>query len=324
MGNVHGLEIEVPFFIYPGPTFNPDYCYNDDEVEVPQAGYPCITRTFIEQAEKHPWRVLDPEQAKIFVVPFDVAASHLDRCGGGKHGERIANVLKALQGSKFYQRHGGKDHVWTIPDYRLPMMLDGRWGGMFPSINDNQVIKNMSIGRYLQYYHSFKDRTHIGYEPHSSEWPYELENWRCTVKVPVMSPRSLWLADRPAVQEDGTPDHTLFHNWQKRNIFLFFRGRGHCNNGDATANRMKAVEVGENKAGLVWPGKIIMTDGHADTQQAYYDEMLDAKYCLVRCPRANRNPSCGRHEAKASVCITGKSPNSEKSAGQEAALKSTT
>lgn len=34
-------------------------------------------------------------------------------------------VLAALQESPWYKKNGGIDHLWTIPDYRLPMSLDG-------------------------------------------------------------------------------------------------------------------------------------------------------------------------------------------------------
>eukprot|EP00041_Stephanoeca_diplocostata_P013005 m.221258 g.221258 ORF g.221258 m.221258 type:complete len:462 (-) comp19184_c0_seq1:379-1764(-) len=274
---VQGMHDIVPFYIYTGPVFMPDYCYSDDENEVPAAGYPCITRTFIAQALKHPWRVMDPEQAKIFVVPYDVGASILNRCNTG-HFQNLMKVLTALQESPWYKRKGGIDHLWTIPDYRLPMSLDGHTG-LFPNKDDNDVIKSMTIGRYLQYYNTFEDRNNIGYQHRGSAWPYELEHWRCTVKTPVMTPKSLWLPDLPIANDDGSPDHTMFEYWQQRQIFFFFRGRGHCNTGTSTQARAQAIELGRKD--LPWPGKVIMTDAHAETPAKYHEEILDSKYCLV-------------------------------------------
>lgn len=286
----HSATTATPFYIYESDTFIVDSrCNrNDAYAETPSGGYMCITSEFIKNAMAHPWRVRDPAKAKIFVVPFDVSASYAAKsCGGSDHWTRLRRVINALYDSVWYQRNTGRDHFWTIPAYQLPKAL--RQGTkFFPSFAQEGILQNMTVGRYLNYFQSIRHRTNIGFTSGPGAWPFEPEEWGCTIATPILSAKSITL------QNEYSFDH-----WNRRNVFMFFRGRGHCAYRSAKVARTTAVRLGMQN--LSWPTRIIMSDEHASSRDAYFSEILDSKYCLIF---ACDDPQTSRfYDAIAAGCI---------------------
>lgn len=300
-------QTQVKFFMYTGDAFQPDLCDDDgnsSERELPRGGYYCIGSEWARHTARHPWRVMDPNTADIFVIPFDVCASHASRraCHGAGHVQRLEAVVAALNESQWFHRRGGKDHMWVMPHIWLPAALTGKrkWGpgrgrgsAFFLNPPRSRLIENMTIGRYLSYHLTLRDTLRVGFMPKQHDWLREEEKWRCTLVLPIVTPLSLRLE-----RGDST-----FDRWDQRKIFIFFRGNGGLGGGcfmkTAEEARARAVELG--KRNLPWPGKTIMTNDHAPTAEAYRGEILDAKYCLVF---ACDDPQTSRFfEAIAAGCI---------------------
>lgn len=277
----------VPFYMYDDPVFSPDLCYKDGgyaSMELPRMGYWCVATEFVNQARVHPWRVKDPSQARVFVVPFDVAESFAThgRCNGTAHIERVNAVFDAVAKSPWYTRSGGRDHFWAIPHNVLPPFMVGKkkfnlknWKrAFFPNPPQNQLIQNMSIGRYCSYHLSLNDQERYGFKAAPHDWLREEERWGCTVVLPIVTPRQLWVNDADL----------SFEKWEKRSNFIFFRGNnglgGGCFMKNGERARKKAVELG-NKNTTFLPKKVILSNKHAASKEAYFAEIQDSQYCLV-------------------------------------------
>ena len=271
----------VPFYLYDTAVFDPPLCDEGYAVdELPKKGYWCTGTEWLVQARVHPWRVTDPAEAKLFVVGFDACRSfaHRYQCEGKTHVDRVNAIFKALAASPWYRRKGGHDHFWHLPHNTLPVALLGKhqWRqnsktAFFPNPPQADLIRNMSVGRYLSYHMTLSTPNHYGFEPAQRSWVKEGEKWGCTVVLPIVTPRSLWM-----------PDTVPFEQWERRSTLLFFRGNngygGGCYMRNGQHARAKAVELGGMDAGLP---KSILTNAHAASPEAYRAEILDAKYCLV-------------------------------------------
>lgn len=279
----------VPFYIYDDDVHNPDLCYKEGgytSMDLPRKGYWCTGTEWTLQARSHPWRVMDPSKARIFVIPLDVceslATQASGKCKGKTHVDRVNDIFEAVRNSPWYKRSGGRDHFWSITHNTLPPAMLGKkkWAknnfkhAFFPNPPQNELIKNMSIGRYCSYHLTHNDLERVGFKPQQRDWLREEEKWGCTVVMPIVTPRPLW-----------SPDTHTFEDWEKRKHFIFFRGNnglgGGCYMKNGEKARAKAAEFG--KKNYSWYGKnAIMTNKHAaGGKEAYFTEIRNSQYCLV-------------------------------------------
>jgi len=295
-----GLEVDpmldnkevIPFYVYDGPVHSPDLCYERAgfpggyvEMNIPRLSYWCSGSEWAIQAKAHPWRVTDPAKARIFVIPLDVceslATQKKGKCGGKTHIDRVNEIFDAVSQSPWFKRSGGKDHFWSIPHATLPPAMLGKkqWNpknwknAFFPNPPQNDLVKNMTIGRYLQYHLTLNDQERVGFKPQQRDWLREEERWGCTTVMPIVTPRPLW-----------SPDTHTFEDWEKRKHFLFFRGNngmgGGCYMKNGQKARQKAVDYGDKH--LSYYGKdTILNNTYADGTAAYYEEIQNSQYCLV-------------------------------------------
>jgi hypothetical protein len=124
-------EISVPFYVYDDPVHNPNLCYDNggyESIELPRKGYWCTGTEWAIQAKKHPWRVMDPAKARIFVIPLDVCESFATRgkCDNKFHVDRVNEIFFAVEQSPWYKRNGGRDHFWSITHNVLPPAMLGK------------------------------------------------------------------------------------------------------------------------------------------------------------------------------------------------------
>jgi hypothetical protein len=149
--------------VYSDNAFKPDLCQDPHDHpasgELPKGGYFCVASEWAEHAGRHPWRVSDPADAELFVVPFDVCASHSSRraCHGVGHVQRLEAAVAALNNSHWFRRRGGRDHMWVIPHMWLPAALSGKrkWGpgrghgsALFLNSPRSALIENMTVRRF--------------------------------------------------------------------------------------------------------------------------------------------------------------------------------
>jgi len=282
----------VPFYVYDDPVHNPDLCYERAgfpggyvEMDLPRKTYWCSGSEWAIQAKAHPWRVTDPAKARIFVIPLDLceslATQAKGKCQGKTHIDRVNAIFEAVAQSPWYKRSGGRDHFWSIPHATLPPAMLGKkkWApsnwknAFFPNPPQNELIRNMTIGRYVKYHLTYNDQERIGFKPQQRDWLREEERWGCTTVMPIVTPRSLW-----------SPDTHSFEDWEKRKHFIFFRGNngvgGGCYMKNGHKARAKAVEFGQKN--YSWYGKTtILSNQYAPGRDAYIDEIKNSQYCLV-------------------------------------------
>eukprot|EP00039_Didymoeca_costata_P010841 m.147006 g.147006 ORF g.147006 m.147006 type:complete len:455 (-) comp14980_c0_seq1:3233-4597(-) len=278
-------EQVIPFYLYNSEEFNRSVCRAPEEYtneELPRIAYWCVGREWLRQAKAHPWRVLDPHKAKVFIVAFDVCDSFATRgkCEGMLHVNRVDSVFEYLKASPWFQKSGGRDHFWAIMHITLPPAMIGKkkWStgnikhAFFPNYPQNDLIRNMSIGRYVSYHLTLNDKR-FGFKPQQRDWLREEEKWGCTIVLPVISPRSVWVDDQD----------TSFEAWQQRSTFLYFRGNGGYGGGCFMKNGEQArkVAVDFGKKNISFPKPSILTNSHASSPTGYYEEIKNAQYCLV-------------------------------------------
>ena len=186
---------------------------------------------FLEQAENHPWRVTNPEHAKIFIVPtimsyvmryqhctssvealpsepveaVPVSALHPGHADWVKRwGVMQTAVSIGLRNSSWFKKNEGRDHIIVSSDFhmRYPNVLGNRM---------QSVMKNMIYGY-------FEDLPNIDYD-HSPD-VYEFSRvespnfWGCTVVVPYVD---------QTFSHD--PEKYDFDSWKTREIDFIFLGQ---------------------------------------------------------------------------------------------------
>lgn len=297
---VQNPDDAILFYMYSDDVFQPDLCDDPAARDLPKGGYWCMGTEWALQASKHPWRVHDPSKAQLFVIPFDLCASHASRkpCHKKGHIDRVEALVAAINQSKWFLRNGGRDHMWVMPHNGLPAALIGKrkWGfgrgrgAVFLNAPRSRLIENMTIGRYLSYHLTLRDEVRVGFSAKQHDWLREEEKWGCTVVLPIVTPKSLWITE-------------TFERWEARKIFIFFRGNGGLGGGCfmkvAERARAKAIDLGRQN--LSWPGLTVLTNAHAATPADYRSEIKSAKYCLVF---ACDDPQTSRYfEAIVAGCI---------------------
>jgi Exostosin family len=165
------LLLRVPFYIYDNPEFqwhtNATTVRKRDDTNA-TLPYPEWFRTnflpqgdgnpkhsddywFLQSALRHPMRVHDPEQAKLFIVPtmLNSLMHNLERfCYMGKCWEELVKVADDTLGqSPYFQRRQGKDHLLVAshsnPKKRLPKGYDSKkksWTKYYPHLTSCNIL----------------------------------------------------------------------------------------------------------------------------------------------------------------------------------------
>ncbi|KAG5189558.1 exostosin family-domain-containing protein [Tribonema minus] len=124
--NTTGLDLTepVPFYLYKGPAF--DWESNCSRtVEDPQIWEGKRNSkhggelAFVQQLERHPWRVHNPERAKLFVVPtLWGLAARMKGCLGHTPSEMAVITAQALEQSPWFRARDGRDHLTLSTDFK--------------------------------------------------------------------------------------------------------------------------------------------------------------------------------------------------------------
>ena len=81
----------------------------------------------IRQLRDHPWRVFEPEEALIFVVPLMLGTASRGRCRLS-HDQIAKKATTLLMNSEYFKRYKGSDHLlintdWKVRDVKSPLSL---------------------------------------------------------------------------------------------------------------------------------------------------------------------------------------------------------
>ena len=131
----HGsYGVRVPFFLYSGGGFDA-FTKNCNRIHWSKG----VEVNWLSRLERHPWRVTDPEEATVFVVPALFSLGIVDTNQLPYEGSTTFNrtllycrktlydmgdeLLAALKGSKYYKRSGGKDHVMVVSYFKAQVFI---------------------------------------------------------------------------------------------------------------------------------------------------------------------------------------------------------
>lgn len=261
------------FYIYNDNNYIPDGCaLGVTKSALSTASY------FLTAAMSHPMRTDDPRRAELFVIPFDVLVSfNADQeavnCTG-THSSRLAEVVQALEHSKWFRRYNGLDHFWLIPDGPLPAAL-------------MSVVSQMTIGRYeTRFLYGRGEQQTYGFAVDGLSWHTTRENWGCTAIIPA------------AVKSSGTLGGLEPYNqWRERRIMLHYRGNGgQC---VQTQERVAAVKLASEH--VLPPGRVLLEEELVSDAELY-SELEAAQFCLIL-PCSSGAASIRIFEAIATGCL---------------------
>ncbi|CAM9459711.1 unnamed protein product [Choristocarpus tenellus] len=220
---------------------------------------------WLEALRKHSWRTMEPEDAEVFVLLFDVDESKMaGMCRGESHHDRTENAVQTVISSPWYQRNNGRDHFWPLGHWHI-LYKEHKY---YPQSLRN-VIVNMTVGRYSTWQQSTQDVSYwMGDGKLEVErgrpWWRNKDEWRCTVLVSVRA------------REDTYKHDLSYEEWHARGISVYFRGKeGSCtDSAGAATSRAKVFDLN------VLPNTSIHKN-HAATHEEYVREIQDAQFCLV-------------------------------------------
>ena len=278
------------FYIYEDEEFYPDLCREFEGVpqNMPRSYYFDVMDFWRRDLSNHPWRTRDPEQAELFIVPFNVDDSHVvDRCGGTDHRSRMRLAIQTLTKSPYYRRKYGWDHFWPIGHHLLFPMIIVQEKLIPPDFKG--IISNMTIGRYLDFNFVQGKGDLYGIKAGESVYMWRhYHDWRCTITTPIITSGMLW-------QEDDS-----FEVWKDRPILVHYRGRGSDCGGFKTHFSSANLRQRADALHSLIP-KSTVSQNHSSSQELYYKEIKSSKFCLVfRCD----DPQTSRfYDALAAGCI---------------------
>ena len=239
------FEEMIPFYVYKSPHLNwyqacsEHFSNNSKNSEFLQYKHSTSIH-FLQSLHNHPWRVIDPEKAKLFVLPFLLGLLRLKKTCNRKSLSRFKkSAVLALKtdpvAKKYWNRNNGIDHVMVDTDFRIEKHDDslkalaerrtynlakalrikfkksgrkGVFSGSDKSLLDfSAYFENMTIGHHVR--QPIMDLTF-------GAWKYFKNNrnkWGCTVLVPMFE-RLIHKDTKLTVE-----------SFLKRPIDLFFMGQ---------------------------------------------------------------------------------------------------
>ena len=264
------LDFRIPFYIYDFEETNwysnciKDYPWLDYTIPEnfdKQWYYHSDDFIFIKRILNHPWRVLKPEQAEVFILPtlfsfYSGFGNHesadpenepqenlryggpwnLDnlKCNGKSFDELVTIMTQFLVESETFQKYGQVDDT---DNYRTHLMVNSHF---FVS-NENtmellfgkhnmflrEVLPNFSMGTFESLIH----KSFVGWDTRSKKAKIaeqmdrvikQKPAWRCSVIVPYVENK--WLPGNYS-KIDRYLENGGFSQWKKREYDLFFVGR---------------------------------------------------------------------------------------------------
>eukprot|EP01054_Gregarina_sp_Poly1_P001446 Gregarina_sp_Poly_1__1445@NODE_1360_length_4299_cov_142_056002_g303_i2_p1_GENE_NODE_1360_length_4299_cov_142_056002_g303_i2NODE_1360_length_4299_cov_142_056002_g303_i2_p1_ORF_typecomplete_len629_score70_75Exostosin/PF03016_15/1_9e34_NODE_1360_length_4299_cov_142_056002_g303_i223954281 len=139
-------EIAIPFYMYELEEFLEfeRQCLYTTEGHLGEGGH-MGEYYFHQSLKKHRWRVRDPAQAVLFVVPVYLGAALDGMCGGEDAGKSlILEATKILSGQSWFQRYSGNDHIFVATHWRVFW-----WFRDVPGDKTLEVWNKLIWGRFM-------------------------------------------------------------------------------------------------------------------------------------------------------------------------------
>ncbi|CAM9810572.1 unnamed protein product [Choristocarpus tenellus] len=247
--------LAVPFYLYDGdiyPSLQPlSVLLSDTEQreectkgsEGLRTAYWVTNVQWLNALSNHTWRTMDPEEAELFVIVYNVDESlSAGICRGETHLERTKKAVQTVENSPWYQRNHGRDHFWPMSDWKL----QGNDHNSYPKFL-RDVISNMTVGRYFDMHQNVKDVSYWVKDDHlDGRWWRLKSKWRCSLLTPVRTGDNLY------------KDNLSYEEWNGRGTLVFFRGKWKtCADKISASSREKVYDLND-----VLPNVSIST-GHA-------------------------------------------------------------
>lgn len=269
----------VPFYMYNDAVMRMDSMSNcSGWLQVQDSGGDLA---LIEILHQHPWRVYDPHEAKVFIIPIPVASSMLygDRECGETHFHRMTSAFRRLYAHPVYQTYNASHYLHC---QHWKCFLAWRWPApdMFPPQLFNEGnLSNIMMGRYERYLTTQSDCEKFNATFHicppesdiknlKSQYPltglYQLrwELSRCAIAVPYLPP-----ADLPQLKPS-------FAEWRARKNTVFCHTASHHYAWLAT--KLRHAPVNGSFSSL--PGVNV---GFGLSRKDWLSEIAQSKFCLV-------------------------------------------
>lgn len=269
------LHVDVPFYMY------------DDDVMTMAAAQRCkkwgacsrepaTDLAFFRVMRDHPWRVRDPEAARVFIIPIPMETSILygNKTCGGNHHDRMATAFRRLFAHPLYRKHNASHYLHC---HQWSCFLGWAWRA---SVFSRELYKegnlsNIMMGRYERYLTTATDCERYGSTfgicgPKSFNEQFPItglyrQRWdmaRCVITVPYHAEGSLRKL-RPTFEE-----------WSARNNTVFYHTRVAGSKWNATALRHAPVTSEFSKL----PGVNV---GFGLPQGQWAAAFEDSQFCLA-------------------------------------------
>jgi len=140
-----GVPPPFYFYVYDGPDFGilqacaPTMADKISAIRQYKHGNDVL---FLEQIEKHPWRVFDPKHARLFIVPFPITfiARFKPTCNGKNWTQLTEALAKQLAQEPTFIKYGGRDHLWIGSHFRAAQLRNS-----MPPDSDFHHVTSMCI-----------------------------------------------------------------------------------------------------------------------------------------------------------------------------------
>lgn len=221
-------DLEVPFYVYSGQFYPSlyDLCKNFTQFKYEEDYQHGDDILFNKKIQNHPWRVKDPEEASVFIIPALLAfgARKKDtyiQCGSESsplYYIQTYELLKTLSSnivkSKYFKLYPTR-HLIVASHWIL------RWniGNKFPK-KIHQMMKPITVGSYEVYNHTDlqlkKNFYHVNQQGTA-------KNYQCSIVTPYVD-KSIFYQN-PVPEIDGKIPELSFDHWKTRKFQFSFIGR---------------------------------------------------------------------------------------------------
>mmetsp|Transcript_1962 Transcript_1962/g.4237 ORF Transcript_1962/g.4237 Transcript_1962/m.4237 type:complete len:1053 (+) Transcript_1962:35-3193(+) len=240
-------EVNDPSYAWPAPVLGvadprdlppvPFYLYDEPEMQLNElkASPSCYGLMdpdvkFISDCRTHPWRTLNPDKAKWFIIGIPVGSSiWCGQVGSSTHQDRLEKAFLALISHEVWRKHGGKNHLLLMFDYRFLAWAENQGSNALPEdpargewSSRHALLKDVTVMTYENWNTNpdLCQKYSSSFNKYCSNSKYvwlPWEYWRCTVVVPYLAGHRL----NDTLVQAVVPSYT-FEDWLARPYTLFY------------------------------------------------------------------------------------------------------
>lgn len=304
LDNSSGNSKVVPFYVYKGSEFE---WYINCTKNITEDGLAKLLKkykkpkygtdlVFYERIQKHPWRVFDPDQAKIFVIPalMTFAKYYGEYCVTNPNtttldndeirNEMLKQTVKSLKESPYFKRKAGRDHLIVSSHYSTRTALND-------FAENDKSLANIILANYEDYAQG------MGYVAND-----RLSKWGCTVVIPHNNkPTIPYFKVSPDThrdyekdienQKELVSDLDVLNEFKERPFDTYFMGQINDNIGYDIREELGKLFLSHKQLSTVPSVYISSSNVQDNTFQApacNFTYCIEAKRCICTFPRNKR------------------------------------